>query len=433
MSSDATSPANGRPRSVTNGFVCLTGLTTVMAGLAAMAWLNVDPLWATALAMVLVAAPMAVGDLWLLKVHRRDSAGLKGPGEPLNAFDTKRIVTKLLGLLGVIALIALFYWAVPIYGRDFYAPFFQLIVWVLPIMAVLTVPYVIWVDRRMRDPHDGTWHAGQIFLGQRRGRDAGELKTFWLGWVIKAFFLPLMVGVFYSVITWLTSHPIGDGFSNAFGTVAWFFKLAVFADLAFVSVGYVLTLRLFDSHIRSVNPLVIGWLVALICYQPFWSLLTAQYLSYNDGFGWWDWLKDDEVLVYLWAGLLVLVNVLWVWANMTFGLRFSNLTHRGILTNGPYRWTKHPSYISKNVYWWMLGVPFISMDGWEEGLRNCLALLAVNAIYFARARTEERHLSEDPTYVAYARWINDHGIFSWLGRLIPPLAYRPSEAAAGDD
>jgi protein-S-isoprenylcysteine O-methyltransferase Ste14 len=280
----------------------------------------------------------------------------------------------------------------------------------------------------MREPRDGMWEAGQVCLGNWQGRNLAELKTFVLGWVIKAFFLPLMVSYLYGAVKWAMTHPFGGGFTSVFATVTWFAKMALFADLSVAAIGYVLTLRLLDTHIRSVNPLVFGWLVAIMCYQPFWSLISGDYLSYGDGFGWWDWLRDDGVLVYLWGGLMMLANVAWVWANMMFGLRFSNLTHRGILTNGPFRWTKHPSYVAKNTYWWLLGVPFISMAGPEEALRNCLLLLLVNAIYFARARTEERHLSEDPTYVAYAQWVGEHGAFRWLGKLVPALAYRPPAA-----
>ena len=433
MASEHSTGRAAPPASVTNGWICLAGLGIVSAGLVMMAWLEIPTLWATAIALVLVALPMALGDLIVLKVHRRPTAGLKRPGDPLDPIDLARVATKLLGLGVMIALLALFYWAMPIYGRDFYAPFIALATWSLPLVVVLTVPYVVWIDRRMTAPKDGAWHWGQLCLGRWRGRDGPALKTFLLGWVIRAFFLPLMVSAFHDVIGWVMTNPIAGGFENAFWTVAWFFKIALFADLAFVAIGYVVTLRLLDNHIRSVNPLVIGWLVALICYQPFWSVIANQYLSYNDGFGWWDWLKDDSVLLYPWAGLMVVANILWVWANMTFGLRFSNLTHRGILTNGPYRWTKHPSYIAKNIYWWLLSVPFISPTSWEDALRNCLLLLVVNAIYVARARTEERHLSEDPTYVAYAKWIERHGIFRWIGRLVPALAYRApisGEAAA---
>jgi len=47
----------------------------------------------------------------------------------------------------------------------------------------------------------------------------------------------------------------------------------------------------------------------------------------------------------------------------------------------------------------------------------------MNFIYFMRARTEERHLSHDPTYVQYALWMNEHGVLRVLNR-VPVLRYR---------
>jgi hypothetical protein len=44
-------------------------------------------------------------------------------------------------------------------------------------------------------------------------------------------------------------------------------------------------------------------------------------------------------------------------------------------------------------------------------------------VFYARARTEERHLSADPTYVAYARWISEHGLLRRLGRFLPFARY----------
>jgi len=49
-----------------------------------------------------------------------------------------------------------------------------------------------------------------------------------------------------------------------------------------------------------------------------------------------------------------------------------------------------------------------------------VALLIINYMYFMRAKTEERHLSRDPTYVAYALWMNEHGWLRFLNRI--PLA-----------
>ena len=35
-------------------------------------------------------------------------------------------------------------------------------------------------------------------------------------------------------------------------------------------------------------------------------------------------------------------------------------------------------------------------------------------------------------YVAYALWINDNGLFSWLGRILPFLRYKPPAGVKGD-
>jgi hypothetical protein len=100
-----------------------------------------------------------------------------------------------------------------------------------------------------------------------------------------------------------------------------------------------------------------------------------------------------------------------------FGIRFSNLTHRGIITNGPYGLTKHPAYVSKNLAWWLISIPFLASGGAFKALKKCSLLLLLNSIYYLRAKTEERHLSNDPDYQQYALWLEENGIFSGLYKL----------------
>ena len=54
-----------------------------------------------------------------------------------------------------------------------------------------------------------------------------------------------------------------------------------------------------------------------------------------------------------------------------------------------------------------------------------LLLLLNNVIYYLRARTEERHLSHYPEYVAYALEMNEKSIFRWVAKLMPFLKYKP--------
>ena len=130
-------------------------------------------------------------------------------------------------------------------------------------------------------------------------------------------------------------------------------------------------------------------------------------------------------LLWGWAALLVGLTAVYAWATMAFGIRFSNLTYRGVLTNGPYAFTRHPAYLSKNLFWWCASMPFIVSNGsLVEAVRNAFFLGCVSATYFWRAKTEERHLlSEDPKYRAYFDWMQARGLITApLSRLFGALA-----------
>ena len=156
--------------------------------------------------------------------------------------------------------------------------------------------------------------------------------------------------------------------------------------------------------------------MTLVCYEPFWSLIGDRYLAYGSGHPWGWWLAAHPWLYTLWGSLILLLTGIYVWATVSFGARFSNLTHRGIITNGPYRYLCHPAYWAKNLSWWMISVPFLVTDSTLEALRHCLCLLGLNAIYALRALTEERHLKTDSDYRDYHQWIQKHGIYPRLLR-----------------
>ena len=42
-------------------------------------------------------------------------------------------------------------------------------------------------------------------------------------------------------------------------------------------------------------------------------------------------------------------------------------------------------------------------------IRNTMVMGLVSGVYYWRAKTEEKHLSEDPAYVEYSRWIDRNG------------------------
>jgi hypothetical protein len=58
------------------------------------------------------------------------------------------------------------------------------------------------------------------------------------------------------------------------------------------TVGYVLTMKPLDAHIRSANPYVAGWVAALICYPPFILMGDGGPLNYHPGTSDWTfWLQ----------------------------------------------------------------------------------------------------------------------------------------------
>lgn len=247
-----------------------------------------------------------------------------------------------------------------------------------------------------------------------------------LAWLIKGFFLPLMFTYMCNDL----ARFIAADFALLTSFKAWFdllYGFLYFIDVGLVVMGYLMALRITDTHVRSAEPSMLGWAVALICYEPFWSLIGRQYLHYETGLQWGAWLWNTPLLYGIWGSAILALTAIYVWATVIFGARFSNLTHRGIITNGPYRWTKHPAYVAKNLSWWMISIPFMAQGSADETLRHCLLLLALNGIYAMRAMTEERHLSQDPDYVAYARWIDHHGMFRFLRHLpvLGNLRYRP--------
>jgi protein-S-isoprenylcysteine O-methyltransferase Ste14 len=78
-----------------------------------------------------------------------------------------------------------------------------------------------------------------------------------------------------------------------------------------------------------------------------------------------------------------------------------NLTYRGVITHGPYRLTRHPAYVAKNLFWWSVSLPFLSPTGsMVDCIRNTAILAMVSAVYWWRAKAEERHLlAEDASTV----------------------------------
>ncbi|MCO4759868.1 MAG: DUF1295 domain-containing protein [Myxococcales bacterium] len=401
-----------------------SGLFGTVGFLAAIA-LTVDQQLDTS-ARVLIcgaatAVPMILHDLLWLRVHRRASAGLM---QDTRHFSPKRVLLKTIGLITTLAIIAGAYWLFREYHGQFYAPFWRCLERIALPFAILTVPYISWVDAHMSEPRDGYYQLGALVAGplvgvSRRDVDTTVLANFGRGWLVKAFFLPLMVvylGKNLDSVPGRWARFDGfDGFTGLYD-LAWLGLYTV--DVGFAAVGYAMTFRVLDAHTRSAEPTMIGWALCLICYQPFWSTAERLYLHYDNGNGWGKWLADLPWLHDIWGSAIIALTAIYVWATVSFGLRFSNLTHRGVIAFGPYRWVRHPAYLSKNLSWWLVAIPFVSIGDWQDTVRACISLALINGIYAARGWTEERHLSRDEAYLAYRRqtpWLGAR-VRRWLSK-----------------
>lgn len=362
-------------------------------------------------------------DLCIVKVQMRPSAQLTKAG----AFDRDRYLTKLAGLFGTFVIILFLYWINPFYREspraiEFYGRFFSSVQLLGPWIIGLSLIYFAYVDRRQKDPYDSYWHAGCLFLGRWEQIKIIYLQEHARVWFIKAFFTPFMFGLLIQYLDGVLTLAAWNeksfiGFYNQLLNVFYSF------DVIYGFLGYFLTLRLTDSHIQSTEPKTLGWLVCLACYHPFYQVFGIGLLQYQGPLSWEQWFVGNPVLYYVWGVLIIGATAIYGLATVAFGYRMSNLTYRGIITGGPYRWTKHPAYIGKVASWWLISLPFLSAEGYAVAVEHTAALIVISLIYYLRAKTEENHLANYPEYVQYAQWIDEHGIFSPLKKIFPGLCF----------
>jgi protein-S-isoprenylcysteine O-methyltransferase Ste14 len=258
--------------------------------------------------------------------------------------------------------------------------------------------------------------AKQPLTVTRRGLEPADRLAV-LTMLLKAFFGPMMV---MSLLRFCqgalaTGERLFDDGGLAAGLFAlltehafWFFmNLILFVDVLLFTVGYLLESPRLRNEIRSVDATLIGWGAALLCYPPF-NALTGSILGSNVS----DFPKFDDPTVHVVLNALLLVLMaIYASASVALGWKASNLTHRGIIDRGPYRFIRHPAYVCKNMAWWIGSVPLVGLAFGESALSGLLAVASVagwSMLYVLRALTEEDHLKRvDGEYAKYAarvRW-----------------------------
>ena len=408
---DQSAPAiSTRPKSAVSTGVGLAGLAGLMAWFAVARGFGMSGPYSALINVAACGVPMVLWSIFVDKVHRNPSTGIDWD-RPLPPPDATLDIslTKLAGLWATWAIIGCLYALSRFYWAGNYAFAMKCFTVAAPFLLIVSPCYVIWLDRRLTDPKDGTWAFGAWLIGQGPA-DRAAIADHFRSWAVKGFFLAFMISIvpggFYDVI----SQPWADIVVGPVQLANYLISFMFVVDVALATVGYLLTMRPLDAHIRSATPYAEGWVAALICYPPFILMGNGGPLDYRPGTmgdqSWAYWLGDYQPLLWIWGGALVLLTAIYAWATVAFGLRFSNLTHRGILTHGPYAFAKHPAYLSKNAFWWLSTLPFlVTTSSLVDSVRNTAILGLVSGVYWWRAKTEEKHLGHDPAYRDYAAWM----------------------------
>lgn len=369
--------------------------------------------YAALAALLFSAGPMVLWSLAVDKVHRNPSTGIDwGRRRPL-ADVLEIAIVKIAGLWATWAILGFLYCVARWYWRGQYVFAMDVIAAAAIPLFVLSVPYVLWLDRYLVNPRDQAWHFGAMLL--RHGAfDPEQVRKHWRAWIIKGFFGAFMISILPAGFAAVVEADLARIASNPVEIATLLIALLFVIDVQIGTVGYLVTFRPLDAHIRSGNPFLAGWVAALICYPPLVHAFMGGegVLAYEaNAPGWAFWFGDNRLLLWIWAGWLIFLTAIYAWATVAFGLRFSNLTYRGVLTHGPYRFTRHPAYLSKNLFWWCSTLPFLVSGGTPvDMVRNTFFLGCVSAIYYWRAKTEEAHLlGEDPKYREYHAWMERHG------------------------
>lgn len=421
MGIQKTEHSGALPESASNyGF----NLFCVVFFFAAMFFLHarfprMEAVYLTMICLMAAIIPLWLYDFCCVHVHKRPSTGLLArPG----AIDKERLTIKLVGLYGTFIIILLYYhFIVHFFAVAYLKTFLHFLALASPWIIILCYIYFREVDRRQKDPYDEYWHMGCFLTGRFKKINPVILKEYACVWLIKGFFTPYLVVILVHYVERLLAFNWDN--RSFFLLYNYLLDLFYAADVIYAALGYIMTCRLLDTHIRSTEPTLLGWLVCLICYGVFHSHFGLGLLQYDDGLNWNHWFAFSPFFYYFYGLSILFLSCVYCLATVSFGYRTSNLTYRGIITSGPYRFTKHPAYLCKVASWWLISLPFFSVESPFMALKHTAVLGFITFIYYLRALTEENHLSNYPEYVQYARWINEHGLFSFITKHFPSLQY----------
>lgn len=309
-------------------------------------------------------------------------------------------------------------------GVRFYLAYFAAYAVISPLVYLAFRPASLWNSKNvmiLRWLGRLAAHLGRhgFVGGQGAWRPSFKEKHAFVFLLIKLVYGPLMLnGILVEwhtypglMLQWQQSPSLISQLDCAY---ALFVTSVFMLDSCLFCFGYHAEARWLGNEVRYVETSLAGLVVCLICYPPFNSV-TGAFLGASNG----DMnilFRGDlhHPLTWVLRGLAVAALLLLTSASCSLFTKASNLTNRGIVRWGPYRWMRHPGYVGKNLFWLITLIPmFCAVDAsnpafpWKDHLLLCLGrtcgFVGWCAIYVLRGLTEERLLMRDPDYRAYCQ------------------------------
>lgn len=343
-----------------------------------------------------------------------------------------------LGMLAYFSILLFAWWALAEYSRDYYAPFFGM----LPLL-MLVGPIAAAIVFYLSEVFCGSYEKGGKELGLLISRSVSGKFRFalaqakWtiirdelLSWMLYGFFLPIN---FVELVKTLGAVRGQEAviFSGDWIQIQAFIIMAIYGMLiAAITPGYLFGTRLIRTETRHVDHTWFGWTITLICYDPIVTAVFGRWLDYRAAVEGPMWMRPWSeafggmpLMLFVIGGLIIFWEIIHLWGEAQFGLRASNISNRGVITTGLFRLTKHPIFISKCAGWLLIWVPFMAGGDLVTNLRYTILWGFVCVIYILRAVAEERVMANDKDYVTYGLYMDKHGMFAWVGRLLPFMSF----------
>lgn len=267
---------------------------------------------------------------------------------------------------------------------------------VLKIAAILYIAYQSVLIWKTKEPSK----LEQFLLAIRKRDFSSEVRKNIRYTLVKFFFIPLMLPsaiIYLKLFVELCFSSFQyDGFISFFNQTIFTFIIygVSFLTLGYYAFGYLFESKKLNSEVKSVDDTCLGWIVLLICYVPFFVFVT-QYIPFPTQD--YAFFINDEI-TFVVRMFLSVVMVFKLYAVALLGAKCSNLTNRGIIKKGAYKYIRHPHYLAKLIIWWITFLPYLIHHLWAIG-----PMLFWTVVYFLRAVTEERHLSKDKEYALYKK------------------------------